>query len=192
MGYVPVHTPQSGFSLVETIVAIAILLLALVGPLTIATKGIQAGEYSKEQTIALYLAQEGIEAFVAARNNAEVTQVETPGSTWNWNWIPSGTCTGSDGCGIDFANSDPLSRAVKCNPVTKCILSLDESASRAKFLLPGTGTPTEFTRVITITNGPDGGAAGSRYVTATVSWQGTLFNTAVQQVSLTRALYQIN
>jgi prepilin-type N-terminal cleavage/methylation domain-containing protein len=186
MRYVHATEKQDGFSLVETIVAIAILLLALVGPLTIAAKGIQAGEYSKEQTIALYLAQEGVEAFVAARNDAEITHVETSGSSWSWSWIPA-VCTAGSGCGIDYRDSAPLTHAVSCNTVTNCALYRNDSAGRAKFLLPGQGgVSTEFTRVINITVNAD----GSRTVKATVTWVGTLFNTTPQSLSLTRALYQ--
>lgn len=183
------HTPvqNSGFSLVETVVAIAVLLLALVGPLTIAAKGIQAGEYAKEQTVALYLAQEGVEAFVAARDTAEISHVENPGSSYSWSWIP-GVCTAASGCGIDIRDHLPLSHAVSCSTVSNCQLYENDSASRAKFVLPGLGgTKTEFTRVMTVAYNAVG---QGYYVTATVSWQGTLFNTQTQSISLTRALYQ--
>jgi prepilin-type N-terminal cleavage/methylation domain-containing protein len=50
-----------GFSLIETIVAIAILSIVMVAPLTLAQRGINASMYAKDQVTAFYLAQEAIE-----------------------------------------------------------------------------------------------------------------------------------
>jgi len=65
-----IYKYTKGYSLIEVLVAISILLIALVGPMTIAAKGIQSSIFVREQTIAISLAQEGIEAFIAARNDA--------------------------------------------------------------------------------------------------------------------------
>lgn len=53
---------EKGFTLVETLVAITILLLVIIGPLTVAQKGIQNAYYANEQVTAVFLAQEAIEA----------------------------------------------------------------------------------------------------------------------------------
>jgi len=50
-----------GFSLVETLVAVGILVVAVVGALTAAQSGISSSIFSKNQVIAIYLAQEGVE-----------------------------------------------------------------------------------------------------------------------------------
>jgi len=57
------HTAYSdqGFSIIETIVAIAILSVALVAPLTLAQRGLNSSIYAKDQVTAFYLAQEAIE-----------------------------------------------------------------------------------------------------------------------------------
>jgi prepilin-type N-terminal cleavage/methylation domain-containing protein len=52
---------QKGFTLIETLVAVAILVVAVTGAYGAATEGIASGTFSKDQTIAFYLAQEGIE-----------------------------------------------------------------------------------------------------------------------------------
>lgn len=52
---------KKGFTLIETFVAISILLIAVMGPLQMFSKAIADGLYAKNQTIAYYLAQEGIE-----------------------------------------------------------------------------------------------------------------------------------
>lgn len=50
-----------GFTLVETLVAIAILVAAVVGASTAAQSGISLAIFSRDQVVAFYLAQEGIE-----------------------------------------------------------------------------------------------------------------------------------
>lgn len=51
----------SGFTLVETLVAIVVLLLAIVGPYQIATRSLFAAGLARDQITAYYLAQEPIE-----------------------------------------------------------------------------------------------------------------------------------
>lgn len=54
-------TPQHGFTLLETMVAVSLLMLSIVGPLTIAQKSVKASTYTKNRTTAYYLAQDAIE-----------------------------------------------------------------------------------------------------------------------------------
>lgn len=52
---------NKGFTLVETLVAVAMLMIAIAGPLTIVSKGLTAATYAKNQVIASFLAQDLIE-----------------------------------------------------------------------------------------------------------------------------------
>ena len=56
------NTKNTGFTLVETLVAIAILMIAIAGPLTVAEKGLSAAIYARDKLIGSYLAQDGMEA----------------------------------------------------------------------------------------------------------------------------------
>lgn len=65
--------PNQGFTLIETLVGITILLVAVVGLLFIAFQGINLSYFSRDQVIASYLAQEGIELVrlnIVANDNA--------------------------------------------------------------------------------------------------------------------------
>jgi len=62
IGHVPLgHEPQRGFTLVELLVSIAILLLAISGTLFVTSRGILIAQIARDQVAAFYLAQEAIE-----------------------------------------------------------------------------------------------------------------------------------
>ncbi len=52
---------EKGFTLVETLIAISILMISVAAPLSLAAKGIQAANLAKEQIVAYYLAQDAFE-----------------------------------------------------------------------------------------------------------------------------------
>lgn len=60
---------MKGFSMVESLVAIAVLLIAIVGPLTIAINSIQYSNIAKDKLQATYLAQEQLELMVARQHS---------------------------------------------------------------------------------------------------------------------------
>jgi len=51
----------SGFTLIETLVAISILLVSIAGPFTIAIKSLSSAVFARDQITAFYLAQEAVE-----------------------------------------------------------------------------------------------------------------------------------
>jgi type II secretory pathway pseudopilin PulG len=63
-----VRNRRGGFTLIETFVAITILMIAILGPMSILSKALSAANLIKNQTIANYLAQEGMEIVMAQRN----------------------------------------------------------------------------------------------------------------------------
>jgi len=58
------------FTLVETLVAIAILMISISGPLAIANKALVASLYAKDQSTASFLAQEEMEIIKYTKDNA--------------------------------------------------------------------------------------------------------------------------
>ncbi len=61
--------PENGFTIVETLVAIAILMIAIAGPLVVANKSLTAALYAKDYAIGSFLAQEGIELIRNSKDN---------------------------------------------------------------------------------------------------------------------------
>lgn len=188
--------PQSGFSLIETLVAITILLLVIVGPLTITTSASRSTSFGSEQVVAYLLAQEGaelvqkvrddylLEAFAGSPNNAWTTFTRTSAG----NPAPNLSSCFSTGCGLSLSDLGELNTPVACSGVSDCFLRLDNtSADRRSNYFHGTsgGTVTPFRRSIRLTRSGDEVA-----VVSTVSWRSGL--TAVEQsVSVETRLFNV-
>jgi type II secretory pathway pseudopilin PulG len=90
-------TRSAGFTLVETIIAIAILVTAVGGVLSSVSRSISAGSVATNQMTAIYLAQEAIEAARWVRDSKKVA-----GSGGSWLQGIS-QCLGS-GCSVDVSD----------------------------------------------------------------------------------------
>ena len=147
---------QSGFSLVETLVAISLLLIIIIGPMTISTTASRSTSFASEQVIAFFLAQEGAELAQRARDDLILENFE---NSANGGWAEfvddsSGgayeDCFTSAGCGLELNTdaSGSLATPVECTG-TNCRLYFDGSNGRAQYTYDSSsGTQTEFTRRI--------------------------------------------
>lgn len=164
------HTKNQGFTLVETLVAISILVVAIVGPMTIAMRGLQSAFYAKEQLTATYLAQEAAELI---RMHRDEYAMENRG-TGNDNWLGSipAACKVSSGCGVDIR---ALSTFANCATANACVLRYEAggitSVSRGMYTHSGSSAHSPFTRVVVLTDQGGGSDSDEVLVTVTVSWQ---------------------
>lgn len=62
------HDPSSGFTLIETLVAISFLSIAIVAPMSLVSQSLSTAYYARDQVAAFNLAQEGLEAVRAIRD----------------------------------------------------------------------------------------------------------------------------
>lgn len=87
-----------GFTLVETMVAVTILTLAVVGPLYVADRAIVAAQGARDQLVASYLAQEGIEYVRMMRDHEFLVAYNAGGATVStaaWSAFLNGSDSGS-------------------------------------------------------------------------------------------------
>ncbi|MEK7606342.1 MAG: hypothetical protein AAB458_01995 [Patescibacteria group bacterium] len=87
-----------GFTFVETLVAIAVLLLAVTAPLSLVYQSLAASRVARNQVTAIYLAQETIEFIRATRDTNALT-----GNDW---LTTLEDCQVEDGCYIDISTSE--------------------------------------------------------------------------------------
>ncbi len=100
---------NTGFTLVETLVAISIFSISVLGVLSILASSITDTTYAKDRIIAGYLAQEVIESFRNYRDN--VVLFPSNGTDWG-DVIALETCTLANPCGFNSTSvfncgSDP-------------------------------------------------------------------------------------
>jgi len=69
---------KQGFSLVETLVAISVLMLAVVGPLSIASRGLISAQFSRDQITAFHLAREAVELVRNKRDSNTLSPTAIP------------------------------------------------------------------------------------------------------------------
>ena len=178
---------KNGYSLVEVLVAVSILMLSIIGPITIAAKSIQSAQYVRQQTTAFFLAQEGITIANTLRNNGGV-DAYTDASVDAWGWISDDAlapCFGEDGCNIDFRDDTLLSNVESCEIVTDCMLLFDDTAPRAAYQL-ALGEPSPYTRILTFRLA----SAEEMIVESKVQWSSSLLGGA-QEVSLSTSLFNL-
>jgi Tfp pilus assembly protein PilV len=169
----PIHAHLEGFTLVEVLVAISLLLLVIIGPMQILSRANNSSAYANEQVIAWFLAQEGLELAQQGRDNFLIQYFNNPGGVPNpWARFRTTTlasCFTATGCGI-FSNNDGSLNVVACSGVgTPCQLYIEPNTStdRARYQHTSAGnTVTPFTRVIKMSQSGDEIAA-----TSTVTWR---------------------
>lgn len=113
-----IQSKSSGFTLIETLVAISILLVAITGPMTIAQRGIQTARLSADQLVATHLAQEAIEYLHYVRHTNSLQ-----GADWLQDiddCLIDGVST--DGCQIDTTKNISSTSAISACPSGGCEL----------------------------------------------------------------------
>jgi prepilin-type N-terminal cleavage/methylation domain-containing protein len=160
---------QSGFSLVETLVAITILLIVITGPLAISSSAAKSSSFSSEQVTAFFLAQEGVELVEKARDDLLVPYysganpdpwadfINTTGSGLYQLCKPDLNATPKRfGCDLTINNGSTgtLQVAACLEGGSNCLLYIDKANStiRSRYTHTSSATTvnTPFTRTITL------------------------------------------
>ncbi len=108
------YKKTAGFTLLEAIIAIAILLVAIVGPMNISQKSLRTSLISKDEMAATFLAEDAIEAIRVIKDQYKINNYPNADPAYNLvNWLtPVGNCVCVVGVSCDL---DDLPNAVFCN-----------------------------------------------------------------------------
>lgn len=96
---------ETGFTLIEALVAVSIMTISIAGPLYTASRAIVAAQNARDQLTASYLAQEGIEYVRMMRDNAYLAvrnQSDASSAAWATFLAGIGTsCASPNFCTLD-------------------------------------------------------------------------------------------
>lgn len=152
---------QRGFTLVETLVAVLLLVTAVAGPLTIASRSLVAATVAKDQVVAFYLAQDAIEYIRFARDTNKLQKGDWLTGAGALDGINLNNCLDINGCYVDTttANDPAVCPASGC-PVLKYASTQFSYTS---------GSDSIYRRTIQL-----GSVASNELeITVTVSWSST-------------------
>jgi type II secretory pathway pseudopilin PulG len=164
---------SAGFTLVETLLAIALLSMAIVAPLTIASSGVTAATTGKDRLIAISLARDAIEHIRSMRDRNRLQ-----GSSVNWltgispvNGVP---CTDLLGCRVDSLRDDTGNETKKVTSPAESLLSFNTSTADSGLYshraVSSNWAASKFYRSYVITDIVSGREVR---VTVTISWNTT-------------------
>lgn len=165
MMHLSLHRSPRGFTLVETLVAIAIIMIAIVGPYYSIQQAIVASFAARDQLIGSSLAQEGEEYiyFLRDKNYLQATELNASGINW---LTGMDACTGTYGCLVD-PSQNTLTQCTNagCTNVSGGNPAL-KLASNGLYTQAGNYPLTRFTRIVKIQTMN----AHEVQVTVTVTW----------------------
>lgn len=154
-------TSMRGFTLVETLVAITVVVTAMVGPLYAVQQALNASRSARDQLIASSLAQEGVEYVRGMRDSNYLYLLANVGSGRSWLYGVDGT-GGSVNCITAACVVDPTQ-----NTVSRTVAPLYLSSTNL-YNQAGSGTQTLYTRTVQLSS--VSGSVTEMVVTVTVTW----------------------
>lgn len=173
-----INRTHKGFTLIETLVAVTVVVTAMIGPLYAVQQSLNASRSAREQLIASSLAQEGVEYVRSIRDGNYLFQLMNTQSGRSWLYGVDGT-GGSTNCVSAPCVVDPTQLTVS-RVIAPLYLSSGNLYNQA-----GSGTQTPYTRTVLVT--PVLGSTSSEIVlTVVVSWTS---RGQVRSVTITERLY---
>lgn len=146
------QTNQGGYSLVEVLVAITVLLVALVGPLTIAHSGLKRSYFAKEQVQAVFFAQEGIEAVIKLREDNALAVSDYSDADDLWVELETAAARCASGCGVLISEGgEVVATSFYTCSGDSCVIDHFDGARVPYKQGQSGGEPTIYTREITMT-----------------------------------------
>ncbi|MBI1888987.1 MAG: prepilin-type N-terminal cleavage/methylation domain-containing protein [Candidatus Spechtbacteria bacterium] len=155
---------MKGFSLLEIIIAIAVLGSGIAGAIALINQTVVTGVFAQKQLIGAHLAQEGVEVMHNIRNTNWIKQNSDPAILWDGGLTDGNSCVNFNSASL----SDAGFAAGSCDsPAQRTLYFLNNRYIHSP---TGVGSATNFFRYISIAHGVDSDAKTFVRLTSTVSW----------------------
>lgn len=152
----------AGLTLVEALVAISILLIAVVGPLSMVAQSIQTANIGKDQITAFYLAQEAVE-YIRNKRDSNILN--------NMNWLNElADCMSGATCRIDAVNNSIANCSGDVGGICKVFNKLKDTNNLTtyRYDTPPDYVVTTFRRTVSVSEPIVNQEA---VITVTMNWQ---------------------
>lgn len=165
------YKKQHGFSLIETLVAISILMIAIAGPLSLVQAGLFSSNHQRNQVTATYLAQEALEYIKNLRDSNSYTP------THPWLTGPDGislltTCGVSvSGCYVDPHQKLPGDTFIRSVSLGDLPLRQATIGGVFSYSYDINGTVSPYKRTVVITSIDGNGPLEEVRVSVTIVWK---------------------
>ncbi len=164
------HTKKQGFTFIETLVAITVLLIAVVAPMSLSQEGIVAAKLAQDQIVAFYLAQEGVEVVRNMRDENRLSGDDQLDNSLA-SCVVDPDNAADVGCTVDATNVTSFSFAVvDCTSSCPAIRKDDDFFTHRT---SGAYVPTKYVREVRVWYVEDPSDVGSRkeaVVEVKVTW----------------------
>lgn len=132
---------REGFTMIETLVAVFILMLAITGPLYFVSQSLQSAYYARDQVTAFYLTQESVELIKNIRDTNALTSTCDEAQYWlSCSDHPDDltACTGTHGCVVGLtANKDIYVAECSSAADSDCVLRQNTGMNDLEFSYSG-------------------------------------------------------
>lgn len=186
---------RRGFTMIETLVAVFILMLSITGPLYFVSQSLQSAYYARDQVTAFYLTQESVELIKNIRDTNALTATCDEAQYWlscNDHTVDDLTaCTGTYGCVVGLtATKDVYVAGCSNDADSDCVLRQNTGSNDLEFSYSGGSgwAPARFQKrvYIEIKNDPPYAGGSEAEVVVRVNWRsGTIDRDFVVRQNIT-------
>lgn len=146
---------KRGITLIETVVAVTVLIFALGGPFLLAAKSLRSAAYAREEIAAARLAEEGMEVIHNMRDNNSARSVGS--------WVNNiATTCNTTGCLVDISQQQAgaantsmwkSTSLATCGSVAACVVYADPTGMYRQVAgaPPGGWVDTGMKRIVRVT-----------------------------------------
>lgn len=181
----PKKKNRDAFIMIEVLVSISILLLCVPSAYNAIQSGTTGARYAKDQLIATYLAQEGLE-IIESRRGDNMISLSNGGAASGWLDGIDPECTGVNGCSVDIGYRQTEPTITPCAGPICGRLNVNDIGVFA--YNTGAGwTTTKYSRVVHVTRISCVGCPDAATVDSSVSYD--LPNIGTRTVTISEDKY---